>query len=61
MKRFPKNPSDIIYVALSFMQKWCLLLKEDDRQRYTQLKDEVMRWMKNFKPSSLMSTDICEI
>lgn len=59
--KFPKSPSDIIYIALSFMQKWSLLLKEDDRQRILQVKDEIICWMKSFKPSLLMTTDIGEI
>jgi len=40
--KFPKAPSDIIYVVLSFLQKWSVLLKEEDRQNILQVKDEVM-------------------
>jgi hypothetical protein len=29
-KKFPNSPFDIIYIALSFIQKWSVLLKEDD-------------------------------
>ena len=32
-KRMPKASADIIYVALSWMQKWCIMLKETDRER----------------------------
>ena len=60
-RKYPKLPSDIIYVALSYLQKWNVLLKEEDRQQIVQVKDEILRWMKDFKPSSLISTDICEI
>jgi hypothetical protein len=59
--KFPKNPSDTMYIALSFMQKWSLLLKEEDRQRITQIKDEVLRWMRSFKPMVTVSIDIYEI
>jgi len=59
--KFPKSPSDIMYIALSFMQKWSLLLKEDNRQRITQIKDEVLRWMRSFMPMAMVSTDIYEI
>jgi hypothetical protein len=31
-KRFPKAPNDVIYVALTLMQKWTLL-KEVDREK----------------------------
>jgi hypothetical protein len=50
-----------MYIALSFMQKWSLLLKEEDRQRITQIKDEVLRWMRSFKPMVTVSIDIYEI
>jgi hypothetical protein len=43
------------------MQKWSLLLKEDDRQRILQVKDEIICWMKSFEPSLLMTTDIGEM
>jgi hypothetical protein len=59
--KFPKAPPDIIYATLSFLQKWSLLLEEEDRQRFLHVKNEILRWMKNFRPSVLMSTDICEI
>ena len=30
---FPKAPTDVIYTAVSLMQRWCVLLKEKDRER----------------------------
>jgi hypothetical protein len=39
--KYPKTPSDIIYVALSYLEKWRVLLKEDDRQQIAQVKDEM--------------------
>ena len=59
--KFPKSPSDIVYNALSFMQKWSALLKEDDYQRIKQVKDDILRWIGNFKPKMIISTDIYEI
>jgi predicted DNA-binding antitoxin AbrB/MazE fold protein len=38
-----------------------LLLKEGDRLRIKQIKEEILRWMKSFQPVELVSTDICEI
>jgi hypothetical protein len=38
-----------------------VLLKEEDRQQMVQVKDDILSWMKDFKPSSLISTDIWEI
>jgi len=59
--KYPKSPTDIIYVALSYLQKWSVLLKEADRQRTMQVKDEILCWMRNFKPSLVVATDVCEI
>jgi hypothetical protein len=60
-RKFPKNPSDIMYIALTFMQKWSLLLKDEDRQRIVQVKEEILRLMRKFKPVMMVSTDIYEI
>jgi hypothetical protein len=35
--------------------------KEDDRQQIMQVNDEILRWMKEFKPSSVTSSDVYEI
>lgn len=32
-KKFPSNPTDIIYIAMSILPKWRPLLKEKDRVR----------------------------
>lgn len=55
---FPKAPTDIIFIALSFMQRWSTLLKEKDRHRWIQIKEEIIIWMKAFVPITLVSTDI---
>jgi hypothetical protein len=59
--KFPKSPSDIMYTAVSFLQKWSILLKEDDRDRIQQVKDRILLWMGNFKPALLQSTDVYEL
>jgi hypothetical protein len=41
-KCFPKTPSDVLYAALSLLQKWLILLKEKDRGRMAQAKDSVI-------------------
>ena len=60
-KIFPKAPSDVIYCAISLMQKWRLLLKEEDRKLFDLAKDDIMQWMKNFQPSAYSESDIVEI
>lgn len=59
--KFPGAPTDVIFVALSFMQKWSLLLKEEDCQRVQQVKETILEGLKHFKPSSSSPTDVYEI
>ena len=59
-KVFPKAPTDVLYAALSLLQKWIMLLKENDRWRMSQVKDMVVCWMRSFK-TNLMPTDVYEI
>ena len=60
-KCFPKAPTDVIYIALSLMQKWSVLLKEEDRRRFTQVKEACMNWMKSFKSNGEIPTDVFEV
>ena len=60
-KSFPKTPTDVIYLALSLMQKWSILLKEEDRRSVMQVKESLLGWLKAFRPSALVSTDVCEL
>lgn len=59
-KCYPKTPFDVLYAALSLLQKWSMLLKEDDKRRMFQVKDMVVRWMRSFKPSPTIPTDVYE-
>ena len=61
-KNFPKTPTDVIYVALSLMQKWSILFKQEDKRRVLQVKESLLAgWLKVFTPSALVSTDVCEL
>jgi hypothetical protein len=60
-RSYPKTPSDVLYAALSLLQKWIMLLKEGDKRRMSQVKDTVICWMRRFKPSPVMPTGIYEI
>jgi hypothetical protein len=59
-KRLPKALADMIYVALSLLQKWCIMLKEVDKERIMQTKCNIMEWMKTFKPSVVTTSDVYE-
>jgi hypothetical protein len=59
-KYYPKSSSDVLYAALSLMQRWTILLKEGDNRRISQVKDTMICWLRSFKPSPA-TTDIYEI
>ena len=60
-KRFPNAPSDVLFDALSLLQRWSILLKESDRCKVLQAKDGLICWMRSFDPSLVMSTDVFEL
>ena len=44
-KTFVKLPTDVIYVAISFLQRWSILLKEKDKERVWQvLEATLVHW-----------------
>ena len=52
-KKLPRKPTDVIYVALSLIQKWCpRRLKEKDDNMMIQLTESISTWLKDFKPST---------
>jgi hypothetical protein len=59
--KFPKSLTDIIYTVVSFLQKWSIMLKEADRERIKQVKDNILLWVGSFKPTVLSATDVFEI
>jgi len=60
-KSFIKTPTDVIYVAVSLLQRWSVLLKEKDKERVSQALEAILRWLKNFKPKATTATDVFEI
>ena len=58
---FIKMPTDVIYVAISFLQRWSILLKEEDKERVWQVLEAIRSWLKNFQPKSSTATDVVEI
>jgi len=32
-RRFPNRPTDVIYIAISFVQKWSVLIQEKDKAK----------------------------
>jgi len=48
-KKFPNAPTDVAFNVLSLLQKWSLMLKEEDRSRILQVKDDIL--VKHFRPN----------
>jgi len=60
-KMIPKAPTDVLYIALSLMQKWSVKLKEKDQDRIMQIKNSITSWLKAFKLNSIPLSDVMEI
>lgn len=58
-KHLPKALTDVLYAALSFMQKWSVMLKEEDRERFGQVKDTFLGWLKTFTSNAIAQTVLC--
>lgn len=61
IKKFPSNPTDIMYIAMPILQKWRPLLKEKDQAKVPDVNDRIIRWLKDFDPASTLLTDVYEI
>jgi hypothetical protein len=60
-QKFPKTPTDVVYLTLSYLQKWSILLKDADRDHMEAINGEIMGWMRSFKPNEVMTSDIIEL
>lgn len=60
-KVFPKAPTDVIFVALSLMQKWRVSLKEKEQGSFDSVSARIVDWMKQFKPTQQLMSDVVEI
>jgi hypothetical protein len=58
---FPKAPVDVMYAAVSLMQRWSLLLKEQDEERMDQVVGNILSWLKAFQPNPILQSDVAEI
>jgi hypothetical protein len=50
-----------MYVAISLLQKWSLLLKGKDKERIDHVLKTVSNWMKSFCLNRIMLSDVLEI
>jgi hypothetical protein len=45
-KTFPQAPTDLIYTALSLLQKWSVKLKKKDQIQLDKMKASILSWLK---------------
>jgi hypothetical protein len=57
-KTFPSNPVDIIHTGLSFVQKWCRLLRPTDQEKLTEGVEKLQSWLHNYIPLQATTSDI---
>lgn len=60
-KSFPKAPTDVMYIAVSLMQKWAILLKENDRERVEDILNNIASWLRGFQPNEVLCSDVVEL
>lgn len=60
-KKFPKAPSDVIYCAISLMQSWSIRLKEADQLRVQKALTSIKTWLREFKTSANLLSDVVEL
>jgi hypothetical protein len=57
-KSFPEKLVDTVYLGLSFIQKWKLLMKELDISKVEDLAKTVLGYAKHFKPLESYPSDV---
>jgi len=55
---FPSNPIDIVYIGLSFVQRWCRLLKPTDQEKVKEGVEKLKSWLNNYIPLPVTNSDI---
>jgi hypothetical protein len=55
---FPTKPTDVIHLALSFLHKWKVLMKELEMEKVDNLVAAMMQFMINFNP---LNTHPCDV
>jgi hypothetical protein len=57
-KKFPNSPIDVVYYALSFIQKWKSLMRPLEKTKVELMLTQVTRHAREFRPSGEIVTDI---
>jgi hypothetical protein len=57
-RSFLDKPTDIIYLCLSFIQKWKILMKAMTRSKMEAMLDVVLQHLRDFRPLNSSPTDV---
>lgn len=49
-KKFPKEPTEVLFCGLSFLQKWEVMLKDKDKSRLEAARSRLLSTLCNFSP-----------
>jgi hypothetical protein len=57
-KPFPERPIDVVYMCISFVQKWTLLMRPLEKGRIHHMVELVLRRAREFRPSPDAVSDV---
>jgi len=60
-RSFPRDPLQVLYSVISFLQKWRPLLKQADRGDMTKILGLLKTWASSPRPGQDYVTDIVEL
>jgi hypothetical protein len=49
-KKFPDKPLDTVYLTLSYIQKWRIIMRKPEKVKVEELMKTVLQFIKEFKP-----------
>jgi hypothetical protein len=55
---FPNKSLDVVYLALSFMQKWCVLMQSSERILVESMIKKMQEKAGRFRPSNVVLSDV---
>lgn len=58
---FPKDPLQVLYFGISFLQRWLLLLKQPDHEKVIEIWEKLTGWASMADPRGASISNIVEI
>lgn len=60
-KKFPKSPTETLLYGSSFLQKWEVLQKGEEKNMMKQARAQLLAWSRSFTPTNAQTTDVFEL